>query len=153
MKTLLILTSAFLINVFNFTSGFSPKAAEIHYDGLYFAKTGELNIPNKKMDIYNYIRFYKDGGVYTQSVTAYDPEKISKWFNKDGRFERKGTYKLKDTSLNFEVTNNESPDKALEGAKKDSYTGKLTEDGKLQLEVKYASGTVKEFTFEFVKTN
>src|SRR4051812_27869996 len=98
MRTFLILTGALLMSAFTLTSPSIEKAG-IHYNGLYMAKTGELNIPDKKMDIYNYIRFYKDGTVYTQSVTANDPEKISKWFNKEGRFERKGTFILKDSSL------------------------------------------------------
>lgn len=138
---------------------FEPKELEkkttnntaIHFDGLYVAKTGEVNIPNNKMEIYTYIRFYDDGTVYTQTVNSYDPEKVIKWFGKNGRFERYGDYKIEGANITFTVTNNESTDKALEGAKTDKYNGKIIDQNKLFLEVKYASGGLKSFWFEFVK--
>ncbi|MBL4656940.1 MAG: hypothetical protein JKX73_02990 [Flavobacteriales bacterium] len=131
----------------------TASKADIRFDGLYVVKTGELNIPNNKMGIYTYIRFYDDGTVYTQAVNSYDPKKVSEWFGKDGRFERKGTYKIDGAGITFTVTNDESPDKQLEGAKTDKYGGKITDQNKLFLEVKYESGEFKDFWFEFAKVN
>lgn len=138
---------------------FEPKEIEkkttnktnILFDGLYVVKTGEVNIQNNKMEIYNYIRFYEDGAVYTQAVHSYDPEKVLKWFGKNGRFERKGEYKIVGADITFSVSNNESSDKEIEGAKTDKYSGKITDQNKLILEVKYDSGDFKNFLYEFVK--
>ncbi len=123
----------------------------IRFDGLYVVKTGEINNPNNKMEIYAYIRFYDDGTVYTQSVNSYDPEKISKWFGKNGKFERKGEYKTDGADISFMVTNDESDDKHIEGVKSDKYNGKITDENKLFLEKKYDTGEFKDFWFEFVK--
>ena len=90
-----------------------------------------------------------DGTVYTQAVNSYDPKKISEWLGKNGRFERKGTYKLEGTNITFTVTNDESPDKKLEGAKTDKCGGKITNENKLYLEIRYNSGELKDFWFEF----
>ncbi len=133
--------------------GPATSISSLHFDGLYIAKTGEINIPNNKMDIYTYIRFYNDGMVLTQAVTANDPASVSKWFNKEGRFERKGNYKANGSDITFTVNNNGTEDKAIEGAKEDSFIGKINDQNKLLLKVKYASGETKEFGFEFVKTN
>lgn len=135
---------------------FEPKGPQsitsktrIRFDGLYVAKTGELSISNNKMDIYTYIRFFDDGTVYTQAVNSFAPKKVIAWFGKDGRFERKGIYKIVGADINFTVTNDESPDKKLEGPKTDMYGGKITDENKLYLEVKYDSGELKDFWFEF----
>lgn len=146
----------------NFVKGilfFEPKNLEmktasktgILFDGVYVVKTGEVNIQNDKMEIYTYLRFYEDGTVYTQSVNSYEPKKVLKWFGKNGRFERNGEYKIVGADITFTVTNNESTDKELEGAKSDKYSGKITDENKLFLEVKYGSGEFKNFWFEFVK--
>ncbi len=121
----------------------------IRFDGLYVAKTGEINIPNNKMEIYTYIRFYNDGTVYTQAVNSYNPKKVLEWLGKDGRFERKGTYKTDGADITFNVTNDELPDKEIEGARTDSYSGKITDDNKLYLEVKFNKGELQDFWFEF----
>ena len=138
---------------------FEPKVSEkklitnssIHFNGLYVAKTGEVLIPNNKIEIYNYIRFYDDGTVYTQAISSYDPSAVSKWFAKNGRFERKGEFKITGDDVEFAVSNNESPDKKLEDAKTDKYIGKVTETGKLMLTIKYADGVQKDISFGFVK--
>jgi hypothetical protein len=125
----------------------------IHFDGLYIAKTGEINIPNNKMEIYTYLRFYDDGTVYTQSVNAYDPAAVSKWFAKNGRFERKGEYKLNGTDITFSVSNDLTRDKKLEGAKTDVFHGKMANPDKIFLEIKYADGEFKGYWFEFVNAD
>jgi hypothetical protein len=123
----------------------------LQFDGLYVAKTGEVNIPNIKMEIYTYIKFYKDGTVYTQSVTSYDPKAVIQWFGKDGRFERKGAYEIDGVTISYTVTNDESPDKKIEGPKTDKYSGQMEDGNKLSLKVTYNNGDVKDLSFEFVK--
>jgi len=122
----------------------------VRYDGLYVAKTGVIKIPDNKMDIYTYIRFYEDGTVYTQAVTGYAPEKVITWLGKEGRFERKGNFVLKGAEINFTVTNDESSDRLLEGARTDEYRGKITDENKLFLMVELNGGETKDVWFEFV---
>ncbi|MGH1387668.1 hypothetical protein [Kordia sp.] len=142
--TVLILTSV---------TAFAQGEKKPRLDGLYFAKTGVIKIPNNNMDIFTYIRFYEDGTVYTQTVNAFAPEEVSKWFGKNGRFERKGTYKINDANITFIVTNDKSEDKRLEGAKIDKYSGKILDNNKLLFEVTFNDGTVKEISYEFTPTN
>lgn len=142
----------FLVSAASFSfSLFESEKIYPNFDGLYIGKTGEVDIPGKKMEIFNYVRFYADGTVYTQSVTSYDPEAVSKWFGKKGRFERSGTFKIKKGTITFAVSNSDSPDKQLEGAKTDNYSGKISASEKLNLKIKYASGTTKEVEFKFVR--
>lgn len=124
--------------------------ADIRFDGLYVAKTGKMNIKNNKFELYTYIRFYDDGTVYTQTVSSFDPKAVSEWFGKGGQFERMGTYNTDGADITFTVTNDESPDKKIEGVKTDKYYGKITDENKLFLETKYDSGEFKDFWFEFV---
>jgi len=152
LLTVLVLTLNMLFKPIELGKKNTNKT-EIHFDGLYVSKTGEVNIPNNKMDIYTYIRFYEDGTVYTQAVNSYAPEQVIKWFGKNGRFERKGEFKIDGTDLTFTVNNSESSDKALEGAKSDQYNGKITAQNQLTLEVEYDNGTLKSFQFEFIKLN
>jgi hypothetical protein len=135
----------------NFTNQSKQVATDsvIRFDGLYVAKTGEVNIPNNKMEIYTYIRFYPDGTVYTQTVNSFDPVKVAVWLGKNGRFERKGTYKIEGSVISFSVTNDESPDKRLEGAMFNQYKGKIMGNNQLALHMKYTDGTEKDFLFEF----
>lgn len=142
--TILLLTS---ITVF------AQNEKKLRFDGLYIAKTGVIKIPNNDMDIFTYLRFYEDGTICTQTINAYAPDKVSKWFKKDGRFERKGTYKINGANITFIVTNEESEDKRIEGAKADKYIGKILDDNKLLLEVTFNDGTVKETSYEFAPTN
>ncbi len=124
----------------------------IRFDGLYIAKTKSMKVGDNQIEIYSYIRFYSDGQVYTQAVTSYAPEKVIKWLGKNGRFERSGNYKLTGSEIEFVATNNASDDKNLEGPMKDSYNGKITNENKLFLQVKYNDTTAKDFWFDFVKT-
>jgi hypothetical protein len=129
----------------------TTSGTQVRFDGLYIAKTKSMKIGDNQIDIYSYIRFYSDGQVYTQAVNSYSPEKVIKWFGKNGRFERSGNYKLTGSAIEFTVTNNASEDKNLEGPMKDSYNGKVTDENKLFLQIKYNDATTKDFWFEFVK--
>jgi len=125
---------------------------KINFDGMYIARTGTVSmLGNDVMEIYNYIRFYDDGTVYTQSVASYDPQAVAKWFGKEGKFERSGSYKQKKKSLSFTVSNNEDPNKNIEGPKTDSYTGKIVDDEKIELAVTYDSGKYVKAIYEFVR--
>jgi len=125
------------------------EPSKIRFDGLYTAKTGVINIPNNKMDIYTYLRFYDDGTVYTQAVTSFSPKKVANWLGENGRFERKGKYNIEGADINFIVTNDESSDKEIEGAKTDVYYGRITDDNKLYLQINYNNGEHKEYWFKF----
>jgi hypothetical protein len=131
----------------------SVNSNPLRVDGLYIAKTNEISVSNSKVEIYTYIRFYKDGTVCTQSVNSYDPESVMKWFGKHGRFERKGRYKLDGSEIEFTVTNEESQDQFLEGAKTDKYTGKISDGGKLFLNFEYDKGEQRNFWFDFAQVN
>jgi hypothetical protein len=131
------------------TIAFGQTKTTLQFNGLYTAKTGTIKIPNNPMDIFTYVRFYEDGTVYTQAVNSYDPQKVSEWLGKDGRFERKGTYKIDGTDITFTVSNNKSPDKKIEGAKVDKYEGKILANNTLQLKVTFDDGEVKDFIYEF----
>jgi hypothetical protein len=126
--------------------------SHIRFDGLYVAKTGTISSPGNNIEIYTYLRFYEDGMVYAQAVNSYDPKKISEWFGKEGNFARKGTYKTNGAEITFTVTNEESPDKKLESIQTDKYSGKMTDDNKLYLEIIYGNGKHKDFWFEFAIT-
>lgn len=141
-----------LISVLSFS--FSTLKKENHkldFDSIYIGKTGEIDIPGKKIEIFNYIRFYKDGTVITQAVSAYDPEAVSKWFHKEGRFERIGTYKISKNEIIFSVSNDNTPDQLLEGARTDKYLGKILEDAQLELTTEYTSGEYKTATYKAIK--
>jgi hypothetical protein len=125
----------------------------VRFDGLYVAKTLEVNTPGNKMEIYTYIRFNADGTAYSQTVSSYDPAAVAVWLGKDGRFERKGNYKISGAEISFKSSNDESPDKALEGPMRTDYNGKISAGNKLFLKITYNDGAEKEFWFEFVKTN
>lgn len=143
-----------LISFLSFSFSFQNKEnSPVHFDAIYVAKTGEIDIPGNKIEIFNYIRFYEDGSVYTQAANSYDPVSVSKWFGKDGRFERSGTYEINKNDISFTVSNSNSPDIQLEGARSDHYTGKIITENKLSLTITYPSGEKKKVTFESVKVD
>ena len=131
------------------TSVFAQSNDSVRFDGLYVVKTGEIEIPNNKIEIYTYIRFYEDVTVYTQSVSGYDPAKVIEWLGKEGRFEYMGNYQIDGKDIKFTVNNDDSPDKALEGAKTNKYKGTISGET-LNLKLTYNSGEAKKFTFVFV---
>jgi hypothetical protein len=151
MRTIII-TALILSSILNssFTSP-NNENDKLNFNGIYAGKTGEIDIPGNKMEIFNYIRFYDDGTVYTQAVNSYDPPAVSKWFGKEGKFERSGTYEVSESHISFSVSNDNSPDKQLEGARTDKYQGEIMRNGNLSLTITYASGESKEVTFEFIK--
>ena len=91
------------------------------YDGMYIGKTGSVAAAN--IEIYTYLRFYKDGTVYQQAVSSYDPAAISKWFRQDKTFSQKGMYKIEGTNIIIQMDNKNTEDIKLEGYIKTDYKG------------------------------
>lgn len=146
---LLVITLVFGITSVSFL--LHKENHTLDFNALYIGKTGEIETPGNKIEIFNYLRFYDDGTVITQAVSAYDPKAVSQWFHPEGRFERSGTYKISKNEITFSVSNDNSPDKKLEGARTDQYSGKILEDGQLELTIKYASGKSNTAQYDPVK--
>ena len=110
--------------------------------------TGQDTIVKK----HHKLRFYKNGTVICQSVGGYDPSSVSKWFHteEEGKYERRGEYKLKGKNLLFKVSNDGTPDKNLEGARVDFYEGEFVDGNSLKLKLTYASGKEVESIYSFV---
>jgi hypothetical protein len=124
-------------------------SAGVRYDGLYIARTATTTIDSKTVDIYTFLRFYKDGGVYTQTATSDNVQQISTWFNRDGKFERKGVYTIRGSEISFTVSNDGLPDRALEGARTDTYNGQLTDGDRLYLQVSLNGTATHDYWFDF----
>lgn len=149
-KNIVIILFTLLVTT---ASAQSNKPA-ILFNGLYVAKTGEVTVDNKKMASYTYVRFYKNGTVYTQTETFNDPKKVAENFGKGGKFDRKGTYSvLTNGDIEFLVTNDKTRNKKKEGLKTDKYGGQLKGTDRLFLVVKYANGSLRDYWFDFVKTD
>lgn len=124
----------------------------VRYDGLYIAKTiDKEETPFKNGDRYMYLRFYEDGTVYSQTVNSYAPGAVSKWFGKEGHFERCGKVKIKKSSIKFNTDNSKSDDRFLEGAMKTNFKGEIISSEILKLEVEYNDGSKKLREFKFVE--
>lgn len=121
----------------------------VRYDGLYIAKTASTTIDNKTVDIYTFLRFYKDGGVYTQTTTSDNVQEVSNWFGQHGKFERKGAYTIRGSEISFTVSNDGLPDKVLEGVRTDMYHGQITDGNKLYLQVSLNGTASQDFWFNF----
>ena len=128
----------------------TAETPKLQTNGLYIAKTKEIETAITIMSIYTYVRFYNDGTVLTQTVGSYDPVSVAKWFHLDDRFERKGTVEQEGSTIRATVSNEESKDKGREGPKEDTLSGEIVEEGKLQLTIQYQSGETAEALFEFV---
>lgn len=122
----------------------------IRIDGLYVAKTKEIDLGESKIEIYTYLRFYDDGSVYTQTVGAYAPEEVSKWFGKNGKFSSSGKYQVAGDSLIISVNNSKSLDKELEGNSEISFNGTIGAEGNLSLEMIFSEEDREKHEFTFV---
>ena len=122
---------------------------KINVAGLYIAKTLEMEIAGNEVEIFTYLRFYDDGSVYAQAVSSYAPKNVSRWFGKDGSFEKNGRYSTKNDSIYFIVNNNESPDIRLEGPLSNSFEGLIIDKDNLVLSIKYPEGEIEFHDFKF----
>ena len=98
---------------------------------MYIAKSG--SIPAANIEIFTYLRFYDDGSVYLQAVSANDPQSVSKWFGRDKQFSQKGKYQIDGVNIVIEVNNKESADFALEGLKQTKYKGTIKQSNQICL--------------------
>lgn len=92
-------------------------------DGFYIAKTGGVAAAN--IEIFTYLKFYDDGNVYLQAVSANDPLSVSKWFGRDKKYSQKGTYKIDGENIIIKVSNKGTGDAKLEGGVETSYKGAI----------------------------
>lgn len=143
MKKYAILVLAFLA-----TSSFSIAQSDINqsisFNGFYIAKTGSIEDANA--DIYTYLRFYKDGSVYLQAVSSFDPDAVSKWFGRYKTFSEKGTYIVNDSSISISTNNKESEDYKLGVFEESKFTGTIRTGNQLYLKRDNGTGP---FTFKF----
>jgi hypothetical protein len=124
------------------------KANAILFSGFYIAKTG--NIAAAKLNIHTYLRFYKDGSVYLQTVTSNEPQAVSAWFGHYKKFSQKGVYHINGTSVSIQLNNKESKDFQLEGLQETIFKGTIKSSNQLCLTRDNES---KENCFDFAKVS
>lgn len=138
MKKLLLFPTLLLSTVLCF--------AQVSYDGLYIAKTGRVEAAN--IDIYTYLRFYRDGSVYLQAVSEHDPVAINRWFGRYKKYSQKGTYQVNGSTISIDVNNKETEDFKLEGFQETKYKGNIKTGNQLCLT---QGAETKENCFAFNK--
>ena len=142
-----------LLLIFIFASIFygysqSDKTTDISLDGFYIAKTRRVEAAN--LDMYMYLRFYKDGSVYSQAVSAHDPKAVSNWFGRFKKFGKKGAYQVNGEKISIDLSNKESEDFRLEGLEEATYKGTIKSKTQLYLT---RSDETKEWVFDFSKVS
>jgi hypothetical protein len=110
---------------------YSQTNKSLSFNGLYIARSGRVE--EASADIYTYLRFYKDGSVYLQAVTANDPQKIASWFGRFKKYSQKGKYTISADGISLSLDNKNTEDYELEGLQETSYKGTITADDKLCL--------------------
>ncbi|MBR9847604.1 MAG: hypothetical protein GYB35_16550 [Algicola sp.] len=148
-KIIVLLIFHSLISV----SLFSQNKHKVLFDGMYIAKTGEINTGETKMEIYTYVRFYDDGTVYMQTVNEYNPTSVSKWFGKNGTFSKMGKFEIENDKISFMTSNDNTLDKKLLGKRSIDFNGKIINDKKLILNLIYVDSEIKDVLFEFATLN
>jgi len=146
MKQIFLLATSFFTAIFSCFSQ-NENNQVISFDGFYIAKTG--NIPAAKLDIYTYLRFYKDGTVYLQPVSSNDPQTIAAWFGRYKKFSQKGSYQVTGSAISIELNNKDSKDFQLEGLQETIYKGTVKTGNRLCL-VRDAEAKENCFTFSKV---
>jgi hypothetical protein len=121
-------------------------------NGLYVSKTKEIKTEKIQIEIYNYLRFYEDGKVITQSVNTLDPTSVSKWLLKESkRYERIGNVNCKGNNCEFDVTNKDLADSKIEGEKTDKYSCKIMDNNKILIDISFDNGKTESFWFDYYK--
>lgn len=143
-QTILFTVLLFSTSLFSYSQ--NDKSSNISYDGFYIAKTGKVEAA--KVDIYTYLRFYKDGTVYLQTVTSNDPQTVSYWFGRFKKFSQKGYYRINNTTLSIQLNNKDSKDFQLEGLQETIFTGTIKSGNQVCLT---RDNELKENCFEFSK--
>jgi len=124
----------------------SGSRSDISFDGFYITKTG--TVANTNFEMYTYLRFYKDGTVYSQTVTSNEPQTVSSWFGRYKKFSLKGKYQLTGSSISITVDNKDSKDVKLEGLQETAYTGSIKSSNEICLT---KAEETKENCFTFYK--
>ena len=109
----------------------TDKANIVSFDGMYIAKTGRVE--TAKVDIYTYLRLYRDGTVYLQAVTSNDPQVVASWFGRYKKFSQKGRYQISGSTISMQLSNKESDDYRLEGLQETTYKGAITSGNQMCL--------------------
>lgn len=125
---------------------FSQSNSPISFDGLYIANAGKTQ--DNKLDIYTYLRFYRDGSVCLQAVNSKDPQAVNAWFGRYKTYSQKGTYQVKGNNITLQLDNKGTEDFPLEGLQETSYKGTTKPDNQLCL---FRDKETKENCFSFYK--
>lgn len=145
MKQAIILLSLFITTIGS-QSVHAQTKMTVSYDGLYIAKTG--SVPAANIEIFTYLRFYADGTVCLQAVSANDPEAVNKWFGRDKKFSQKGTYTIDGSNIFIKVDNKESGEAKLEGPVTTEFKGVIKKGNQLCM---FRDKETTEFCFGFTK--
>ena len=145
-QTLLLAIFLFSTIIRSYSQG--DRADIISLNGFYIAKTG--NVAAAKLDIHTYLRFYKDGSVYLQTVTSNDPQAVSAWFGRFKKFSQKGKYQVNGTSVSIQLNNKDSKDFQLEGLQETTFKGTIKSNNQLCLT---RDNELKENCFDFSKVS
>ena len=138
--------SALLFSAFTYCYSQNGDVNKISYNGFYIAKTGRIDAA--KLDIYTYLRFYKDGSVYSQTVTSNDPQAVSAWFGRFKKYSQKGTYQINSNSISIQTSNKDSKDFQLEGSQEAIFKGAIKSRDQICLT---GNSDSKENCFDFSK--
>lgn len=129
MKYLIILIlQTFVILPCAFSQNSTPA---VSLNGMYVSKPGST--ADGKIALYTYMRFYKDGSIYLNTVNSLDPQAVSKWFGKYKKFSQKGSYQLNGDALSIQLNNKGSKDVQLEGLQETVFKGHINQNNQLQL--------------------
>jgi hypothetical protein len=123
------------------------QAPKIRFDGYYVADT-DLRKDN---ECFTYIRFYEDSTVYVKKQAEDDSENIAKIFSRDGEFDKRGNFTVNGVEISFSVSSDTSKYNTEIDIEREHYIGKITNNGKLFLEIKPDLGKSYDFFFEFVE--
>lgn len=140
-----------LLIIFLFASifcGYAQSNQEPNFslDGFYIGRSGRVEAAD--LDIYTYLRFYKDGSVYLQAVNSFDPKSVSAWFGRFKKFSQKGTYEVNGKDISINLSNKDSEDFRLEGLATTTYKGTIKSTTQLHLT---RDDETKEVFFDFSK--
>src|SRR6187399_951248 len=147
MKNIFIF-SVLLFSAFTYSYSQNEDANKISYNGFYIAKTGRIDAA--KLDIYTYLRFYKDGTVYLQTVTSNDPQAVSSWVGRFKKFSQKGQYQVSNTTVSIQLNNKDSKDFQLEGLQETTFKGTIKSGNQICL---IRDAESKENCFDFSKVS
>jgi|GEM_PF-2178985 len=118
--------------------GSNLYAQNLRFDGIYIKIKDSSNLVATN----EYLRFYEDSKTIICTTTSGSPQEIKKWFNLENKNNAKGNYNLKNDKISFTI-------KIKAG--EIQYTGKILEDGILDLKVEsFITGHKSHDKFKFI---